>query len=175
MKGDILFMQKNFANQKLAFSALCIALYIIVMAATQSFAFGQYQIRIATALYGLSAIFPFLIVPFTLANILSNVLMGGLGLPDIIGGGLVGFLTTTVIVMAKKYGCGNWIVWLAVTFVPGLLVPVWLSIILDIPYILLASTLLVGQCICGIAGLMLVSALERVGAAKIFAFEGGKR
>lgn len=168
-------MQKNFANQKLVFSALCIALYIIVMAATQSFAFGQYQIRIATALYGLSAIFPFLILPFTLANILSNVLMGSLGLPDIIGGGLVGFLTTTVIVMAKKYGCGNCIVWLAVTFIPGLLVPVWLSLILDIPYILLASTLLVGQCICGIAGVMLVSALERVGAAKIFAFEGGKR
>ena len=44
-------------NQKLVFSALCIALYIVVMMCTQTFAFGQYQIRIATALYGLSALF----------------------------------------------------------------------------------------------------------------------
>ena len=49
---------KSLSNQKLVFSALCIALYIVVMMCTQSFAFGQYQIRIATALYGLSAIFP---------------------------------------------------------------------------------------------------------------------
>ena len=54
---------KSLSNQKLVFSALCIALYIVVMMCTQSFAFGQYQIRIATALYGLSAIFPFLILP----------------------------------------------------------------------------------------------------------------
>jgi hypothetical protein len=50
------------------------------MLCTQSFAFGQYQIRISTALYGLSAIFPFLIVPFGLANMFSNLVMGGLGL-----------------------------------------------------------------------------------------------
>ena len=51
-------MRVNFSNQKLVFSALCIALYIVVMICTQTFAFGQYQIRIATALYSLSAIFP---------------------------------------------------------------------------------------------------------------------
>ena len=111
---------QHFNNQKLVFSALCIALYIVVMICTQTFAFGQYQIRIATALYGLSALFPFLVVPFGLANVISNTVMGGLGLPDIIGGGLVGIATTGLIVLAKRYGCGNWIVWLAVTFVPGL-------------------------------------------------------
>lgn len=37
---------KSLSNQKLVFSALCIALYIVVMICTQSFAFGQYQIRI---------------------------------------------------------------------------------------------------------------------------------
>ena len=79
-------MNTNFSNQKLVFSALCIALYIVIMMCTQSFAFGQYQIRIATAMYGLSAIFPFLILPFGLANVVSNTVMGGLGLPDIIGG-----------------------------------------------------------------------------------------
>jgi hypothetical protein len=68
---------KSLSNQKLVFSALCIALYIVVMMCTQSFAFGQYQIRIATALYGLSAIFPFLVLPFGLANVVSNTVMRG--------------------------------------------------------------------------------------------------
>ena len=93
---------KSLSNQKLVFSALCIALYIVVMICTQSFAFGQYQIRIATALYGLSAIFPFLILPFGLANVVSNTVMGGLGLPDIIGGFIVGIVTTGIIVLAKR-------------------------------------------------------------------------
>ena len=62
-------------TQKLTISALCMALYLVVMMCTQSFAFGQYQVRIATALYGLSAIFPFLIIPFGLVNVLANTLM----------------------------------------------------------------------------------------------------
>ena len=66
-------------TQKLTISAICIALYLVVMLCTQSFAFGQYQVRIATALYGLSYIFPFLVVPFGIANVISNLVMGGLG------------------------------------------------------------------------------------------------
>lgn len=166
---------QHFNNQKLAFSALCIALYIVIMMCTQTFAFGQYQIRIATALYGLSALFPFLVFPFGLANVISNTVMGGLGLPDIIGGGLVGIATTGLIVIGKRYGCGNWIVWLAVTFVPGLGVPLWLAPILNLPYWLLASSLLVGQCISGIASFLLVGALERVGVGRFFACEGGHK
>lgn len=167
-------MNSHLHNQKLVFSGLCIALYIVVMLCTQSFAFGQYQIRIATALYGLSALFPFLIIPFGLANVVSNTLMGGLGLPDIIGGGIVGIVTTSIIVFGKRQGWGNWIVWAAVTFVPGLGVPLWLSAILNLPYWLLASSVLVGQCICGIASMMLVSVLERIGAGRLFALEGGR-
>jgi uncharacterized membrane protein len=165
-------MQQHSRNQKLVFSALCIALYIVTMLCTQSFAFGQYQIRIATALYGLSALFPFLIIPFGLANLLSNVLMGGLGILDIVGGGLVGLCTAGMIVWGKRRGCGNWIVMLAITFIPGLGVPLWLSQILQLPYWLLASSLLVGQCISGLAGMLLVTALERVGAGRFFVIEG---
>ena len=40
--------------QKLTFSAMVIALYVTVLYFTQSFSFGAYQIRIATALYALS-------------------------------------------------------------------------------------------------------------------------
>lgn len=165
----------NIQNKQLVFSALCIALYIVIMLCTQSFAFGQYQIRIATAMYGLSAIFPFLIIPFAIANIISNTIMGGLGLLDIIGGGLVGVLASGIIVLGKRYHCGNWIIWAAVTFVPGLMVPIWLSIILNLPYWLLASSILVGQCICGIVSMMLVTALEKTGAGRFFLVEGGEK
>ena len=100
--------------------------------------------------------------------------MGGLGILDIIGGFIVGVLTTSLIVFGKKQGCGNWIVWMAVTFVPGLCVPVWLSQLLNIPYLVLASSLLVGQCIAGIAGMALVTALEKVGVGSVM-FAGGNK
>lgn len=161
-------------TKKLAIAGICIALYLVVMVCTQSFAFGQYQIRIATALYGLSALFPFLVLPFGVANVLSNTLMGGLGILDIVGGFAVGIATTAVIAFGKRHGCGNWIVWVAITLVPGLGVPLWLSAILQIPYWVLASTILVGQCISGFAGMMLVSALERVGIGKFCACKGGR-
>jgi len=120
-------------TQKLTISALCMALYLVVMMCTQSFAFGQYQVRIATALYGLSAIFPFLIIPFGLVNVLANTLMGGLGPLDMLGGGLVGIMTSLTIVYAKRHDLGNWAVMLAITLIPGLGVPVWLSVLLDLP------------------------------------------
>ncbi len=160
---------KSFTGvSKLTLSALFMALYIVVMLFTQSFAFGQYQIRIATALYGLSAIFPFLMVPLALANMLSNIIMGGLGFLDIIGGGIVGLLTTGAIVFAKMRGCGNWCIFLAVTLIPGLLVPVWLVLILDLPYLALVSTLIIGQAVSGAAGMLLVNMLEQSSVFKIY-------
>ena len=153
---------KNYtATQKLTLSALCMSLYLVVMLCTQSFAFGQYQIRIATALYGLSAIFPFLIVPFGLVNMISNAVMGGLGPLDMLGGTLVGIFTTSLIVYGKRRGWGNWIILAATTLIPGLGVPIWLSYLLHLPYLVLVSTLIVGQAISGVAGMLLVNALER--------------
>jgi len=66
-------------TKKLTISGMVISLYVVIMFLTQSFAFGQYQIRIATSLYALSAIFPFHIVQLGLSNLLRNTLMGGLG------------------------------------------------------------------------------------------------
>ena len=148
-------MKRYTQTQKLTIAGICIALYIAVMMCTQTFAFGQYQVRIATAMYGLSAIFPFLIVPFGIANVISNTIMGGLGPLDMIGGGIVGIVTTSVIVLAKKYGCGNWCILFAV--------------LLDLPYWLLASSVLVGQFVCGLAGAALVTALEKSFAVNIAA------
>lgn len=165
-------MKKFSKTQKLTISALCMSLYLVVMLCTQSFAFGQYQVRIATALYGLSAIFPFLIIPFGLVNVLANAFMGGLGPLDMIGGGFVGIVTSLIIVYAKRQQLGNWAIMLAITLVPGLCVPLWLSVLLELPYWLLASTVLVGQLICGIVGMALITALER---CEIFDFVIAKK
>lgn len=163
-------MNLNYSKtQKLTISAVCIALYLVVMLCTQSFAFGQYQIRIATALYGLSYLFPFLVLPFGMANLASNILMGGLGPVDAICGLLIGLLTSGTIVLGKRLGFGCWIVAVAVTLLPGLGVPVWLSYLLDIPYVVLASSLLVGQLVSGIAGMLLIGALDKANIAG-FAF-----
>ena len=160
-------MKRYTQTQKLTIAGICIALYIAVMMCTQTFAFGQYQV---------SAIFPFLIVPFGIANVISNTIMGGLGPLDMIGGGIVGIVTTYVIVLAKRYGCGNWCILFAITLIPGLGVPVWLSVLLDLPYwllassvLLLASSVLVGQFVCGLAGAALVTALEKSFAINIAA------
>ncbi len=90
------------AVKKVTVSGLVMALYVTIMFLTQGFAFGQFQIRIATSIYALAAIHPFLIIPLGLANLLSNVLMGGLGIMDMIGGLFVGILTSTLIYQVKK-------------------------------------------------------------------------
>lgn len=154
---------KQFNNtQRLTISAISIAMYLALMISTQGFAFGQYQVRIATALYGLSAIFPFTIPAFTIANFVSNTVMGGFGMVDAIGGAIVGLLTTGLIVLAKRQGLGNWILIPIITFVPGLIVPIWLSYFLPVPYWVLVSSLVVGQFVCGVVSYFLINALEKV-------------
>lgn len=154
---------KQFNNtQRLTISAISIAMYLALMIGTQGFAFGQYQVRIATALYGLSAIFPFTIPAFSLANFVSNTVMGGFGLVDAIGGAVVGLLTTGLIVLAKRQGLGNWVLIPIITFVPGLIVPIWLTYFLPVPYWVLVSSLVVGQFVCGVVSYFLINALEKV-------------
>ena len=155
-------MKQNLSTtQKLTLSALVMALYVAIMFFTQSFAFGQYQIRIATSIYALAAIYPFLILPLALANLLSNLVMGGLGPLDMIGGFCVGILTTSLIVMVKKYNLPNILIAVIITLIPGLGVPVWLSYLLHIPYKILAFSLVIGQVIPGIVGGVLATAMEK--------------
>ena len=154
---------KLFNNtQRLTISAISIAMYLALMIGTQGFAFGQYQVRIATALYGLSAIFPFTIPAFSIANFVSNTVMGGFGMVDAIGGAIVGLLTTGLIVLAKRQGLGNWVLIPIITFVPGLIVPIWLTYFLPVPYWVLVSSLVVGQFVCGVVSYFLINALEKV-------------
>ncbi|MHB1154986.1 MAG: QueT transporter family protein [Eubacteriales bacterium] len=147
---------------KLLISAMVMAIYIALMILTQSFAFGQYQIRIATSLYSLSYLLPFLIVPLGLTNLLSNLLMGGLGPLDMFGGFAAGLTTAGLVYLIKKLKLNEWLIALPIIFIPGLMVPIWLSFILKIPYIVLAISICIGQVIPGIIGVLLIKQLKKI-------------
>lgn len=146
--------------RKITTSGIVMALYVSVMFFTQGFAFGQYQIRIATSIYALTAIHPFLIVPMGLSNLLSNILMGGLGIFDIIGGFIVGILTSTIVYLIKKYNLNDWLITLPIILIPGLIVPIWLSYLINVPYRILATSIIIGQILPGIFGVILVKNLR---------------
>ena len=149
----------KFSTKKIAISGMVMALYVVVMYFTQSFAFREYQIRIATSIYALSAMFPFLIVPLGLANCLSNLLFGGLGTVDIAGGLIIGILTAGGCYLVKRLKLNDWLIALPITLIPGLCAPIWISGIIGMPYWLLAGQVLVGQAVCGVFGVILYKVL----------------
>lgn len=86
--------------------------------------------------------------------------MGSLGLPDMIGGFFVGILTSYAVYMIKKNNLNDWLISIPIILFPGLIVPIWLSFLLKIPYYLLAISVTVGQIIPGIVGVVLVKQLR---------------
>lgn len=155
-------MKNMSKTQKMTFSAMVIAIYVVIMFFTQSFAFGAYQIRIATAMYALSYLFPFLVVPLGLANFISNMVMGGMGIFDIVGGCIVGMVTSGLIVQIRRLNLNKWLMILPIILVPGLGVATWLSYLLNMHYSALALSLCIGQITPAICGVILVKALEKV-------------
>ena len=147
--------------QKLTLSAMIMALYIVVLYFTQSFSFGAYQIRIATSLYALSYLFPFLVLPLGFANFIANFLFGGLGLLDMFGGCIVGIVATAIIVLIRRQGWNRWLMVVPIVLVPGLGVSTYLSYLLHMPYGALALSLCIGQVIPAICGVVLVNVLQR--------------
>ena len=143
--------------QKLTVSAMVMALYVVVLYFTQSFSFGAYQIRIATALYALAYLFPFLVLPLGFANFL----FGGLGLLDWFGGCFVGIIVTAIIVLIRRKGWSRWLMILPIILVPGLGVPSYLSYLLHVPYSVLATSLCIGQSVPAVCGVVLVNVLQR--------------
>lgn len=169
MKDTEILIDKNYKNfksmsavRKIAISGIVMALYIVIMFFTQGFAFGQLQIRIATSLYSLSAIYPFLIIPLGLSNFLSNTLMGGLGIYDMVGGAAVGLITSTLVYLISRYGLNHWFIALPIILVPGLMVPIWLSYLINVPYTVLAIGLCVEQIIPGIVGVIFIKQLKKI-------------
>ena len=148
--------------QKLTFSAMVMAIYIVVLYFTQSFSFGAYQIRIATSLYALSYLFPFLVFPLGLANFISNMFFGGFGIVDMLGGCVVGIVASASIVLIRKKGWNRVLIAVPIVLVPGLGVATYLSYFLNMPYQLMALNLCIGQLLPSVVGVVLVKALERV-------------
>lgn len=136
-------------------------MYVVIMFVSQGFAFGQYQIRIATSLYALSYIYPFLVIPMGLANFISNTIMGGLGPLDMIGGTIVGIVTSGAVYLIRKFNWNIWLTTIPLVLGPGLLVPLWLSKLLNIPYSALALSLCIGQIIPAVAGVFLVKMVRK--------------
>ncbi|MGL5435564.1 MAG: QueT transporter family protein [Lachnospiraceae bacterium] len=147
--------------QKITISGMVMACYIAILYMTQSFSFGPYQIRIATALYGLSYHMPFLIIPMGLANFISNLIFGGLGPVDMIGGCIVGIITTALIAGIRRFRLPTWLCCLPIVLIPGFGVSIWISAIFHTPYLLQAFTLCIGQLIPGICGTILIKAIGR--------------
>ena len=147
--------------QKLTVSAMVMALYVVVLYFTQSFSFGAYQIRIATALYALAYLFPFLVLPLGFANFIANFRFGGLGLLDWFGGCFVGIIVTAIIVLIRRKGWSRWLMILPIILVPGLGVPSYLSYLLHVPYSVLATSLCIGQSVPAVCGVVLVNVLQR--------------
>ena len=147
--------------QKLTVSAMVMALYVVVLYFTQSFSFGAYQIRIATALYALAYLFPFLVLPLGFANFIANFLFGGLGLLDWFGGCFVGIIVTAIIVLIRRKGWSRWLMILPIILVPGLGVPSYLSYLLHVPHSVLATSLCIGQSVPAVCGVVLVNVLQR--------------
>ena len=147
--------------QKLTLSAMVMALYVVVLYFTQSFSFGAYQIRIATALYALAYLFPFLVLPLGFANFIANFLFGGLGLLDLFGGCFVGIIVTAIIVLIRRKGWSRWLMILPIILVPGLGVSSYLSYLLHVPYSVLATSLCIGQSVPAVCGVVLVNVLQR--------------
>lgn len=147
--------------QKLTVSAMVMALYVVVLYFTQSFSFGAYQIRIATALYALAYLFPFLVLPLGFANFIANFLFGGLGLLDWFGGCFVGIIVTAIIVLIRRKGWSRWLMILPIILVPGLGVSSYLTYLLHVPYSVLATSLCIGQSVPAVCGVVLVNVLQR--------------
>ena len=152
--------------QAIACSGMLIALYLVVMQFTQSFAFGEHQMRIATSLYALNYVFPFFVIPSGIANMLSNFLFGGLGHFDWIGGLIVGFITGGGIYLVRKFRLTPLLIIPIIIFVPGLCVPIWLSIILEIPYHILAVSVCIGQIVPALVGYVLATELSKTNVLK---------
>lgn len=149
-------------TKRMTISAMVITVYIVLLYMTQSISFGAYQIRIATALYALAYIYPFLVVPLGIANLLSNFFFGGLGIIDMLGGCAVGIITTWMITQINFRNLNIWFIALPIWIVPSLCVSVWLAYLLQIPYSVLAGSLMVGQLPPAIVGVVMVHALQRV-------------
>lgn len=145
--------------KKLLFALMVFLLYIGISLFTYDFSFGIYQLRIATALYGLSYLFPYLCLPLGLANALTNFAsFNGFSL-DVMGGLMVGLLTCYSHILLRRKKKSPWFILLTITFIPGFMVPLWLSPLFHQSYLNVVLHLCLGQMVPALIGSLLVQVL----------------
>ena len=103
-----------------------------------------------------------MVVPLSLANAIANS-FGGLGLIDVVGGFCASFLATGSIYLIRKAKLSSWFIILPILLVPALVVPIWLSALLKLPYFALVINPLLGQLVPAILGAVLVRELAKRG------------
>ena len=148
-------------TKKLCISGIVIAMYVVIMFVNQSFASQAIQVRIATVIYSFSYAFPFLVVPIGIANALSNLLMGGLGALDVVGGFIAGVIVSGLVYLVRRYKLPMILIIPIIVLGNGLIVPIWLSYLLGYPYLMLVLSVSLGQIPSGILSYLLMKVLKR--------------
>lgn len=74
---------------------------------------------------------------------------------------IIGISVSGAIALIRRFILPRWLVALPIIFIIGFGVPAYLTILLDVPYWVLVVSLLIGQIIPGIAGVILTQALEK--------------
>ena len=111
-------------TKKVTISAIIMAVYVVVMMITQGIAFGFLQIRVVIAIYSTAYLFPFLILPLGLSNSISNMLLGGMGIFDTVGGFVVGVITSSLIYLIRRCRLPVYLIAIPIIAGPGLIVPI---------------------------------------------------
>ena len=153
LKGGNRLLNKT---KKITYSGIVIALYIIIIYLTSSLSFGTIQIRVANILYGLCFKMPFLVIPLSMGVILSNLLFGGLGIVDIIGGTITTLVTTYLISKCKK----PIMIIPIMIFTVALGISTYLHLLLNIPFSLLFIQIALGQIIPSILSYLIVKRIK---------------
>ena len=129
-----------------------IALFVIVQGLT----------RMASFLYALVYLYPFLALPLAFASVLSTALTGGFGIFDMVGGFFVGLLTGGSILLIRIFRWNEWLISMPIFLFAGFLTPVWISFLTNVSYELLAPWTLVIQIVPAIFGVIFLKRLKKV-------------
>ena len=103
-----------------------------------------------------------MVVPLCLANAIANSIGGQRNIEDD-ARNCASFLATGSIYLIRKIKLSSWFIVLPILLVPSLVVPIWLSALLKLPYVALVINLILGQLVPAILGAVLVHELAKRG------------
>lgn len=136
------------------------ALYIALTGALAPFSFGPLQFRVSEALTVLPILFPEAVPALFVGVLISNIVFGAQGLPDIIGGSLATLLAAYLTYRYRR----NLLAYLSPVVVNALVVSAYVSVIYDVPYVLTALSIAASEAlIVFLIGYPMVHLLKKKG------------